>query len=51
LEYYDEAGAFHFKGWNPSDGLVHRSKRYDRRNDGTRLNYTSIILDARKIDS
>ena len=51
LEYYDEAGAFHFKNWNPSDGLVHRSKRYDRRNGGTRLNYTSIILDARKVDS
>lgn len=40
LEYFDEAGTFHFNEWNPSDGFVHRSKRFDRRN----ANAAQIIL-------
>ncbi|MDR9894882.1 FkbM family methyltransferase [Aetokthonos hydrillicola Thurmond2011] len=50
LEYFDEKGEFHFKNWNPSDGIIHRSKRFDERNIDNRLNFTSIIIDAIKIN-
>jgi predicted SAM-dependent methyltransferase len=49
LEYFDENGQFHFADWNPADGLLRRSKRYDPRNGKALLAYTSIILDARKV--
>lgn len=48
LEYFDEAGQFHFSEWNSDDGYINRSKRYDERNVGGLLKYTSIILDAKK---
>lgn len=48
LEYFDEAGEFFFKAWEPADGMIHRSIRYDRRNRDGIPHYTSIILDARK---
>jgi predicted SAM-dependent methyltransferase len=48
LEYFDEAGAFHAKEWSTERGTVWRSKRFDRRNQGGVLAYTSIILDAVK---
>jgi predicted SAM-dependent methyltransferase len=48
LEYFDSAGAFHAVEWDPGAGKIHRSKRFDERNQDGRLNYTSIILDARK---
>ncbi len=48
LEYFDENGQFHFHEWNKADGMVHRSSRYDDRNTGTVLNYTSLIIDAVK---
>jgi len=48
LEYFDEKGRFHFKKWNKDDGMIYRSKRYDKRNNGRKLNYTSIVLDATK---
>ncbi len=48
LEYFDENGQFHFKDWSPADGLIQRSSRFDERNAGAKLKYTSIILDARK---
>ncbi len=48
LEYFDAAGAFHSTGWNPEDGLVRRSQRFDSRNRDGRLHYTSLIVDARK---
>lgn len=47
LEYFDEKGRFTFNDWTPSDGMVHRSSRYDERNRDGRLNYTSLIIDAR----
>ena len=48
LEHFDEEGAFHATHWDPGDGLIRRSRRFDPRNyDGT-LRYTSLILDARK---
>jgi YD repeat-containing protein len=46
LEYFDEAGAFHAVDWDPADGMVRRSRRFDRRNAGGRLVYTSLIVDA-----
>lgn len=48
LEYYDEEGKFHYKEWDPDKGLITRSSRYDERNQHGNLNYTSIIIDARK---
>lgn len=46
LEYFDEAGTFHAVDWNPADGLVRRSRRFDQRNTGGQLSYTSLIVDA-----
>ena len=48
LEYFDSAGAFHAVEWDPAAGKVHRSQRFDERNQNGQLNYTSVILDARK---
>ena len=48
LEYFDEQGVFHFKEWDPRDGRIGRSKRFDSRNQDGKLKYTSIIMDARK---
>lgn len=47
-EYYDENGVFHEIPWNPDDGIIRRSKKFDNRNADGIINYTSIILDARK---
>jgi predicted SAM-dependent methyltransferase len=48
LEYFDEQGTFHATEWDPEQGMVHRSKRFDKRNaDGT-LRYTSLIIDGIK---
>ena len=48
LEYFDSEGKFHFVDWNPEDGKINRSWRFDRRNEDGATNYTSIILDAYK---
>lgn len=48
LEYFDERGTFHYQEWSPADGMITRSARFDSRNVGGHLTYTSIILDARK---
>lgn len=48
LEYFDEYGDFHFNDWDPADGKIRRSKRFDRRNSDGHLGYTSIIIDAKK---
>ncbi|MDB5319211.1 MAG: hypothetical protein JWN40_842 [Phycisphaerales bacterium] len=42
LEYHDEAGQFHYQDWDPAQGKIHRSKRFDDRGP------ISIILDAHK---
>jgi predicted SAM-dependent methyltransferase len=47
-EYFDELGTFHRKEWDAADGFIQRSARYDHRNSGGSLSYTSIILDAIK---
>ena len=48
LEYFDAARQFHAVPWNPADGLVRRSARFDARNKDGTLRYTSLIVDARK---
>jgi predicted SAM-dependent methyltransferase len=48
LEWWDEQGNFHFEDWNPDDGLIHRSRRFDSRNQNGHLGFTSLILDAIK---
>jgi len=48
LEYFDAAGKFHFTDWEPTDGMIHRSRRFDERNREGRLGYTSLIVDAHK---
>lgn len=47
LEYFDDNGRFVFNPWNASDGMIYRSSRYDERNRDGKLNYTSLIIDAR----
>lgn len=49
LEYFDEDGHFNYHEWNPDDGYIRRSKRFDKRNQNEKLHYTSIILDAVKV--
>lgn len=48
LEYFDRSGQFNSIQWDPKDGFIFRSKATDHRNQGGKLNYTSIILDAIK---
>jgi len=42
LEYHDEAGTLHATEWDPAEGMIHRSARFDPRGA------ISIVLDARK---
>jgi predicted SAM-dependent methyltransferase len=46
LEYFDRNGRFHFNEWDPTQGMVRRSSRFDRRNDSRPLTYTSLIADG-----
>lgn len=48
LEHFDASGDFRSVDWDPADGFVRRSLRFDRRNAGGVPRYTSLILDARK---
>lgn len=52
-EYYDERGEFHSIDWDPEDGMIRRSRRFDkitidRDKSGRDFDFTSIILDAIK---
>jgi predicted SAM-dependent methyltransferase len=47
-EYFDEGGTFHYNDWDVKAGKIWRSKRFDKRNTGGTLIFTSIILDAVK---
>lgn len=49
LEYWDESGNFNFVEWDINLGKVIRSKRFDSRNENGKLNYTSLIVDAIKL--
>lgn len=48
LEYFDAAGAFHTSEWEPNDGMITRSLRFDERNSDGRPHFTSVIIDAVK---
>lgn len=48
LEWCDGEGSFHYKYWNPEDGKIGRSLRFDTRNHDGKLGMVSIILDAKK---
>jgi predicted SAM-dependent methyltransferase len=48
LEYFDEPGVFHRRDWDPADGFIRRSARFDARNAGGALHYTSLLVDAKR---
>jgi predicted SAM-dependent methyltransferase len=48
LEYFDEHRHFHQRNWEPTDGYVRRSSRFDERNAAGPQKYSSLIVDARK---
>jgi predicted SAM-dependent methyltransferase len=48
LEYCDETGRFHYNQWDPEAGPIYRSLLSDHRNKNGKLNFVSLILDARK---
>lgn len=48
LEYCDEDGIFHDSEWNGEDGVIFRSNKFDPRNQGERLVFPSLIIDAVK---
>ena len=50
LEYFDAQEQFHAIVWDPKDGMIQRSVRFDTQQDFQRdgLFYTSLIIDARK---
>lgn len=48
LEYCDEAGHFQFSEWKEEDGVIYRSKIWDPRNQGDKLVFPSLIIDAIK---
>ena len=50
LEYFDSQQQFRANEWNPIDGYIARSKRFDRQQAFQRDNlfYTSLIVDAKK---
>jgi predicted SAM-dependent methyltransferase len=47
-EYFDENGVFQYHSWDPRAGMIRRSRFFDKRNEGGRLVFTSIVLDAIK---
>jgi predicted SAM-dependent methyltransferase len=49
LEYCDEEGHFHTLDWSGEDGVIFRSKKYDPRNQGEKLVFPSLIVDAVKL--
>lgn len=48
LEHWDENGKFNRKDWGLSKGKIHRSIRFDERNENGSPIYTSLIIDAIK---
>lgn len=48
LEYCDEDGVFHANEWHKKDGVIFRSKKCDPRNQGDKLVFPSLIIDAIK---
>jgi len=50
LEFFDEHGHFHRINWDSLDGNIRRSSINDIRNKEKALKYTSLIVDAIKIE-
>ncbi|MDF2608433.1 MAG: protein distantly related to SAM-dependent methyltransferase [Bacillales bacterium] len=50
LEYCNENGYFCINEWDGNDGIIFRSKKYDPRNQGEKLIFPSLIVDAVKIE-
>ncbi|WZY01432.1 SAM-dependent methyltransferase [Bacillus sp. FSL W7-1360] len=48
LEYCDETGTFHYVDWDGEGGVIFRSKKYDPRNQGDKIAFPSLIVDAKK---
>lgn len=48
LEYCDEQGIFHKNDWDGDSGVIFRSKNFDPRNQGEKLVFPSLIVDAVK---
>ncbi|WP_044338826.1 class I SAM-dependent methyltransferase [Rossellomorea aquimaris] len=48
LEHFDEEGNFHQNHWDEADGVIFRSKKFDPRNQGDKLAFPSLIVDAFK---
>lgn len=48
LEYFDEQRVFHQNPWDPEDGFIGRSAKFDKRNQDGKLVYTSLLVDAVK---
>ena len=51
LECFDAQGNFIRADWDPRDGMIRRSARFDSRNSDGLLRYTSVIIDALKPQS
>lgn len=49
LEWFDEHGDFHYEDWDPANGMIQRSTRFDSRNKINATAYTSLIIDAVKL--
>ncbi|MGF1506508.1 MAG: hypothetical protein ACFB51_15455 [Anaerolineae bacterium] len=48
LEYWDEDGVFHQNPWDPDDGYISRTPRFDYRRRHGIEQYTSLLIDAVK---
>jgi predicted SAM-dependent methyltransferase len=48
LEYHDAHGKFHHRAWSRAEGMIHRSRQFDERNQDGQLRYTSVLVDAFK---
>lgn len=51
LECFDDQGNFVSADWDPQEGMIRRSARFDTRNSDGLLRYTSVIIDALKPES
>ncbi len=48
LVYFDETGQFHYNKWDERGGFIYRSLRFDHRNKGGKIGFTSLLVDAVK---
>jgi predicted SAM-dependent methyltransferase len=48
LEYCDEEGVFHYNPWDPQEGFIYRSLRFDHRNADGKPQWVSLLVDAIK---